>query len=354
MFKGIFKKNKNMEHVKDNYTISNDNINYTIRDIILNLANQISESYNANYNIKITCTINKIIFCGMGGSGISGEILKSYTEYIGIKIPVFCINNYNVPNYADKDALFIISSYSGNTEETISFYREAKKINNNIIVVTSGGKLMSYAEKDMIPLIMVPKGMQPRNAIAYLFFPIIKILEDNKIIPEQNINVKKLVESLTKNKQKHDSQAEILASKIYNKIPLVYSSKSIYPVAYRWKTQFNENSKIPSFCHFFPELDHNEINGFKNNKWPIHIIILKDEDDHRRILKRMDITEKLIKSELVSFSEITIKGNDFLTRVFSTIQLGDLTSYYLALLYKTDPVSVEVIEKLKKELGTFL
>lgn len=327
-----------------------------LKRVIDSMPEQVRESYNSELKITLKGVPDSIVICGMGGSGIAGKILESYASNSGLKIPIFNINDYAIPEFSTKNSLFIISSYSGNTEETLSCYKEALRKGNNIVVITSGGKLMEYAQRDKNALVLLPKGLQPRNAVAYLFFPIIKILESNGLIDNQSSYVKNLIDSLHKNLKHFDEQAEILATQLDGKIPIIYSSTLLYPVAYRWKTQFNENAKTAAYCHAFPELDHNELNGFKNTKWPLHMIMLKDERDHRRVQKRMNITKNLIKEENpdMKFTEITVKGDDLLTRMFSAIYLGDLTSFYLAMKYATDPTPVNIIEKLKKELGPFV
>ncbi|HEY9705134.1 MAG TPA: SIS domain-containing protein, partial [Allocoleopsis sp.] len=129
---------------------------------------------------------------------------------------------------------------------------------------------------------------------------------------------------------------------------------------YRWKCEINENTKIPAFCHKFPELNHNELNGYVNyhkTNIPIHIVMLKDVDDHRRVAKRMEVTRKLIKemtNDSIKFTEITIKGDSIITKMFTTIYIGDLVSYYLAINYATDPTPVDIIEKFKKEMGPYI
>jgi glucose/mannose-6-phosphate isomerase len=148
--------------------------------------------------------------------------------------------------------------------------------------------------------------------------------------------------------------------KLFGKLPVIYASNNFYSVAYRWKCEINENTKIPAFCNKFPELNHNELNGFLNlNKinLPVHVIILQDQDDHRRIIKRMETTRKLIKemtNDSVKFTEITIRGDSILTKMFTTIYIGDLVSYHLAMNYATDPTPVDIIEKFKKEMGPYI
>ena len=330
-----------------------------MKKILEGFPEQIKEAYDIPVSIRLKGKPSMIIICGMGGSSISGQILESYMKIEKLAIPLINVSSYDIPAYADANSLFLINSYSGNTEETISCLRQAMKISGNIIIIASGGKLIEMAESARLPFIMIPKGLQPRNAIAYLFFPLMKILEENNLIDSQATNVKNLINALKKNSRTYDDTAKELAEKISERIPIVFSSDILYPVAYRWKSEFNENSKTLSFCNRLPELDHNEILGFLNTKAlkaGLHIIILKDEYDHKRIIKRMLITKKLIKevNAEVTFTEINIKGPDALTRIFTTIHLGDLISYYLAMIYATDPTPVEIIERLKKEMGPFI
>lgn len=330
-----------------------------MKKVLQEFPDQIKQAYGMGINIHLKGVPDKIIICGMGGSSISGQMLDSYLKTQKFKIPVINVQTYDIPLFSDKNSLFIINSYSGNTEETVSCLRQCMRITNNIIIIATGGKLIDMAVAHRIPYVQIPKGLQPRNAIAYLFFPLLRILEDNGLIETQSAFVNSLINSLTRNITAYDSQAQSLARQLVGKMPIVYSSDILFPVAYRWKSEFNENSKILSFCNRFPELDHNELLGFYNNKAlgnPFHIILLKDEYDHKRILKRMTITKNLIKgmNPNATFTELSIKGPDALTRIFTTIHLGDMASYYLALEYSTDPTPVDIIEKLKNQIGPFI
>jgi glucose/mannose-6-phosphate isomerase len=328
--------------------------------VINSLPEQIKEAYSLGRTIQLKGSPTQIFVCGMGGSSISGQLLEAYFRMLKIKIPVFTIQDYSLPEFADKNSLIFIVSYSGNTEESISCYREALKRNLNIIIITTGGKLEEYSRINRLPCVLIPKGYQPRNAVAYLFFPMLKILENAGVVANNSEDIKNLIDSLKKNQSSFDRIGYDISLKLFGKLPVIYASPNFYPVAYRWKCEINENTKIPAFCHKFPELNHNELNGYVNfNKIniPIHIIILQDQDDHRRTIKRMEITRKLIKemtNDGIKFTEITIKGDSILTKMFTTIYIGDLVSYYLAINYATDPSPVDVIEKFKKEMGPYI
>ena len=229
-----------------------------------------------------------------------------------------------------------------------------------MIIISSGGKLEEYSRINRLPHIPVPKNYQPRNSVAFLFFPMLRILETAGIINNNSEDVKNLIDNLKKNQSSFDRIGYDIALKLYGKLPVIYSSAKFYSIAYRWKCEINENTKIPAFCNKFPELNHNEFNGYVNfNKMniPMHIVILQDQDDHRRTIKRMELTRKNIKemtNDAIKFTEITIRGDSILTKMFTTIYIGDLVSYHLAINYATDPTPVEWIEKFKKELGPFI
>ena len=314
--------------------------------VLEDFSNQVRDAWKLAEDIKIS-DIDRIIITGMGGSALSGEILKSYL-FNNFKIPVEINKNYDLPEYANSKTLLWVSSYSGNTEETIEAFRKGNRKGCQIIAITSGGKLAELARKLNKTLIKMPSGIQPRLAYGYSFFPILKILQNSGLIENKDIEIKKLVEVLGKDIYK--KKAEELSKKLEGKIPVIYSSERLYAVAYKWKINFNENSKIPAFCNYFPELNHNEMMGYTKLNGNYYILIIKDDYDDRRIKKRMEATKKIIQSCGTPVLELELTGTSDLMKIFSTIYLGDWTSYFLALRNKVDPTPVELVETLKKKL----
>jgi glucose/mannose-6-phosphate isomerase len=293
--------------------------------------------------MSVSGKIDKIVVAGMGGSAVGGDLLKTYMH--DSKIPVFVVRDYNIPNFVDENTLFFAVSYSGNTEETLSAYQEAVKKKAKIVAVTSGGQLGSLAKK----AVKIPAGLQPRAALGYLFFPVLGVLNNSGIADTKGKDIEEMFEILEKTED-FKITGERIAKKIFQKTPIVYSSTLFGPISYRWKTQFNENSKSPAFNHVFAELNHNEIVGYQlmnKNEWSA--IFIRDKFDNERIKLRMDITKEIISTR-VEVEEIFTRGEGLLSRIFSGIYYGDFASYYLALANRIDPSPVNVIENLKKKL----
>lgn len=287
--------------------------------------------------------VTSVVVCGMGGSAIGGDLLKAYCSTT--KLPVFVSRDYNVPEFVDNYSLVFSVSYSGNTEETLSAFHDAKKKGAQIIAITSGGELSKIAGK----VVKIPSGLQPRAALGYLFFPMMGILYNSNIVDVKNTDLNEML-ALLNQQQEIKAKAEEIARKIQGKIPLIYSSELLKPVAYRWQTQINENAKYPAFHSSFSEMNHNEINAFRAmERTKFLAILLRDENDHPRIKRRMDICREVMERR-IDVEEVKVKGSSLLARMFYTIYVGDYSSYYLAIRERVDPTPVEVIEWLKKQL----
>lgn len=303
---------------------------------------QCREALDLPRGISITGEITSIVVIGMGGSAVGGDLLKAFLH--DTKIPIFVVRDYKVPEFVDEYSLVFAVSYSGNTEETLSAFRDAKSKGAKIIGITSGGKLAEECEK----VIKVPSGIQPRAALGYLFFPMLGILHNSDIIKIKNTELNEML-SLVKNVNRFNEKGEEIAKKIKDKIPIVYSSELLKPVAFRWKTQMNENSKQAAFYNVFSEMNHNEIAGYKGMDRKFVAILLKDDNDNERIKKRMEICKELME-ERVDVEEVEVQGESLLARLISTLYLGDFVSYHLAMWNRVDPTPVDIIEKMKKKL----
>lgn len=319
-----------------------------MKEIILNFPKQFKVGLETAKKIRIRKKFNKVIVCGMGGSALPGTIFKMWLRLNKINLVLLTHSTYGLPNLADKDSLIICISYSGNTEETISSFKEvlAKKL--SVIVISSGGKLEELAKKHKIPFAKIPSGIPPRTALGFQFSALFQILINCRLIKTDLKSILSLEKKL--NPETLENYGKALAKKIKNRIPVIYSSFYFKELATIWKIKFNENSKIPAFANYFPELNHNEMVGYTFPNKDFYILILRDKADQIRILKRMELTSQLLKKSLVPVDFVEIKGNDIFEKIFSNILLSDWVSYYLALEKKIDPVPTVIIEEFKKRM----
>ena len=286
--------------------------------------------------------MKRILVIGMGGSAIGGDLLKAYMA--SSSVPVDVVRDYSIPGYVDKETLVFAVSYSGNTEETLSAVQQAKAKKAKIVGITSGGELPQYCDT----VLTITKGYQPRAALGYLFFPMLGIAHNSGMVRIKNEELNELL-TILKNPDVFEAAAEAIVKKIKGKIPLVYASQKFAPVAFRWKTQINENAKWPAFTAAFSEMNHNELVSFKHLPKEFVAIFIQDSDDHPQIKKRMDYCREILEHR-VDVVDVHMKGTYMLSKMFTTIYIGDFVSYYLALWHREDPTPVEVIEKLKKKL----
>ena len=282
---------------------------------------------------------DKILVCGVGGSAISGDLLRDLLKN-RISIPIDVCRDYHLPGYVDKDALTFCVSYSGNTEEALSQFVDCIKSKSKIIGITSGGKLEEWCKKFDLSYVSIPSGYQPRSALPYLFFSMIVYLQ------------KEIDETIELLKKMKTDSIKKLANLMKDSMIVVYSSDEFSGVAKRVKTQINENSKTPAKYDVFPELDHNEIVVYQNERLNKNsfVLILRDKDEPEEIKARIEITKDLIKDKVKGMEDVWTEGKSKLAKMMSLVFLGDVLSYELAVLNKVDSVEVESIVILKKKL----
>lgn len=321
-----------------------------MREIIYSLPEQILEAIDLlpdSYRRKEK--FEKILICGMGGSGISGEILKALYP----NVQVISNKDYSVPEYIGRDTLSILISYSGNTEETLFNYRLLKKRKTGIVIITSNGKLL---RKSCQLRVKVPGGLPPRGAIGYLFTPLPIILHKFLIIrknPRKELTA--LATFLQKTREDTEQKAKDLSKRMFKRLSIIYANSRLFvPVAHRWQCQLNENAKMLAHINVIPGMNHNEIVGLGRpealNK-EIVLIFLNDPDAHPRNKTRVKIIKEIVKSIFSGIIDINAEGTNNMQRLFWTIMLGDFVSYYCALRANIDPMPVTRIDYLKKRLS---
>jgi glucose/mannose-6-phosphate isomerase len=300
-----------------------------------------------------------VIVSGMGGSAIGGELLKDWARD-KIAVPIEVCREYSLPAYANKNTLVFVVSYSGETEESLSAFLDAIKRKCMIVCISSGGVLHEFAEKLNVPYLHVPSGMAPRATLPYLFMPLPILLNKIGLVSDvtseisetikilRNISDSNLPEKLVSN-----NFSKKLASNICGTVPVVYGFGIYRAVAQRFKTQFNENSKVPAKWEFFSELDHNEIVGWEAVKELAEcfsVIFIRDNDESEAMRQRIEATKELICEESVKVFEVQSIGKSRLAKMSSVICTGDFTSVYLAIMRGIDPTPVKTITLLKKKM----
>ncbi len=287
--------------------------------------------------------VSRVVIAGMGGSGISGFLLKSYLQEE--RLPVEVVLGPELPKDIGKETLVFIVSYSGNTPETLDAYRNAQRKFCQIAVVTSGGKLAKKALSDEKMLIQIPDGLPPRTSLPFLFFPMLRVLQNTDLIKDQRDAVMNTVKILQNPEYKE--RGEQLATELKGRVVLIYASPLMAPAAYRWKCQFNENAKTPAYWNVFPELMHNEVEGFLNMNIEPHVLMLREDNLGGMVSRGFKAVKKQLKPRC-HVTELVFKEREPLSKLFSAVHIGDWASYFLAIKYDTDPTPVSVIEEIKK------
>jgi glucose/mannose-6-phosphate isomerase len=301
-----------------------------------------------------------ILICGMGGSAIGGDLLAAYLQD-KTDCPVIVNRNYGLPRWAGPSELVIVSSYSGDTEETLSGLDEAERRGSAIAAITSGGALLRRCRERGYPCVEIPGGLPPRGALGYSFFGILGLLLRSALIKdcrEEVVETIRLLESLAQEyapaAPAAGNRTKSLAQQLHGCLPVVYASvDSLAGAARRWANQFNENAKVLSYWALFPELCHNEIVGWE--KLPelrqrTRVVFLQDQADHPRNALRMRTVKELLDPQCPGLLTVSSRGVSPLARLFSLIYLGDWTSLYLAYLNGADPTPVTRIAELKTRL----
>ncbi len=328
-------------------------------NVLVETYSQIDSAWGNEIDIEKLKTrkFRNIIISGLGGSAISGDLIGNFLKD-DLKLPFFVNRNYTLPEFTDKDTLLVISSYSGNTEETISVLEEGIKKKCPMICVTTGGKIGEMAGKNEIPIVKMKPGFQPRYALGSSFFSLLKVFVHLGLIPPHDeivIKIRNLWEQKGKEYSAENNIAYNCAEQLIGFIPVIYSAADITSAAgYRFKCQLNENSKLHSFHNIIPELNHNEIIGwesFNSNQFNAKLINILDQSYHPQVKKRFEITTELAVKKGLEYMNIESEEEDFKVRLMDLIYLFDWITYYTAVLRGFDPSEIDNIYTLKERLS---
>jgi len=309
--------------------------------------------------------IRNVVIAGMGGSAIGGELVKSLTHN-QLPIPLAVCRSYQLPKFVDQHTLVIVSSYSGNTEETLSTFQQALQGGAQIVCITSGGQIGEMAAANGLTKFSLPAGFPPRSALVHLMVPILETLRACGFIADPMPDIKETTALLEKLGQRYhpqneapDNPAKSLARTLAERLPLIYAAEIYEAVAWRWKEQFCENAEILAWHNVFPELNHNELVGWglrREMDQKFQVIYLNDPqatsaEIHPRVVARMSLTQGLIEKSSAPVVNVAAEGESLLARFFSLIFLGDCVSVYLAVLNGVDPTPVAKIDYLKSQMA---
>ncbi len=305
-------------------------------------------------------TFKNILIAGMGGSAIGGDVVNALAGD-QINIPLVVSRHYELPAWVSRDTLVVCSSYSGNTEETLSAFEDAKTKGAFIVGITTGGKLLAKLQEGNYPYIAIPSGLQPRAAMAFSFVPMLNLLNQLGLIDHSTIDqLNGAVSLLSKVREEYSIQGSEnptlkIAEKIAYKLPVIYGQTTTTGIAaMRWKGQICENAKMLAYHNELPELNHNEIVGWENNKSVIEqiaLIWLKDVQDNERVRYRQTFTEEILNKVAAIQEIVSVEGETFTERFLHLIYFGDWVSYWCAAIHGTDSSPVFKIENLKKKLS---
>lgn len=332
------------------------------RQMLLDSPGQFEAGFELAKDIKVEGTFESIVISGMGGSALPGNLIRVYLSDLfkkmpesGSRIGVYQNRFYSLPHESYNNSLNLMISYSGNTEETIESFQEALSNNLPCVGISSGGKIEQICKENNVPHVMLPMpfpDFQPRLGTGYIFGVVIQILINQGLIPDTKEDILSAANKLRESISGFEEKGKELARKIEGKTPVIYTSTKYKPLAMIWKIMFNENGKTPAFWNFFPELNHNEANGFVSPQGKFIAVMLRDPNDHPRNYKRFEITAQILKEYGTDTEMVDMGENDeMFYKMFSTLLLGGFTSYYIALAYGNDPTPVVLVEKFKVLLG---
>ncbi len=305
-----------------------------------------------SFKTKVNVPIRNVVVAGLGGSGIGGNILSELLRE-ELNIPVIVNKSYFLPAFVDESTLLILASYSGNTEETVSCATQAIEKGLRPICITSGGKLEEIAINHQLDLLKIPSGFPPRACLGYSCTQLFFVLENFGLINEGYIDsLKRTAAFLQTEQEKIMADTEFLAAKTLRKVVVVYAEDKYESTALRLKQQINENSKMHCWHNVTPEMNHNELVGWREPNEALAVLIFRSDDEYHRNTQRILFKKDVVVNVSENVYEIDAKGADTFEKHFFLIHFGDWLSYYLAIQQGYDPTEIDVLIKLKSHMSS--
>lgn len=316
---------------------------------------QLKEAISIGEGIKLTEAkneIHNIVVVGMGGSGIGADFVIEFSASYR-KVPMLTCKGYTLPAFVNKNSLVICSSFSGNTEETLAGYEQALAQGAKIICIASGGKLIASAKEQGFDHILLPgTGMPPRACLGYSMVQQIFVLKYYGFLPDSAIDdLKKAINLLETEQEALKLKAERIAKFLVGRFPIIYTTDRMGAVAVRLRQQLNENAKVLCSHHVIPEMNHNELVGWRKQPGAFAVLLFRSKDDHPQNQARIEINKEIIGHYTDTLIEIILKGDSLIEQALYAVHLGDWLSWELSLLREVDATEVRVIDFLKSELA---
>jgi glucose/mannose-6-phosphate isomerase len=348
-------------------TLVNKYDTQNIFDVIKNFPAQLEKAVEIGKSIVIKnidkSKIKNVVISGLGGSAIGGDLIKLYTKDT-LSVPVIVNRDYFLPKFVNENTLVIISSYSGNTEETNSAHEDAIKKGAQVICISTGGKVKELADKRNQTVVIIPTGYQPRLALGFMFFAQLHILIKLDLLQELSSDIDETINLMEERSKEYSNYSTKnnsirLAETIKGRFVFIYTTPNTEIIGVRWRGQLNENSKVILSTHTFPELDHNEIvawtkdGGLQNILSSSLVIFLKDKNDFDRVTYRTKVTKEIFSNLNKNIIEFEGSGSTYLARIFDLMYLIDWASFYLAMLNAVDPADIKNIVHLKDKLSQY-
>jgi glucose/mannose-6-phosphate isomerase len=334
----------------------------SMRQLIRSMPAQITAAMDAGQKLNLPAPprVAQVVISGMGGSAAGGDLIRAAFSGV-LRVPLLVCRDYRLPGFIDPSTLIFASSYSGNTEETLAAYEQARAAGASIVCLTSGGRLASLAAGHGYAVVPLPPGLPPRAALGYSAVLLLCSLSRMELLPDVYSQLHETSQLLTRLVARYfhevpesENLAKRIARTLHGRLVAVYaSSGNLEPAAVRWRGQIEENAKNLAFHHLVPEMNHNELVGWDlpaDLLAQIGVVLLRDAGDHPQVQRRFALTAEIVARKTGVLHEVWSEGESLLARIFSVICLGDFVSLYLACLNAVDPTPVEVIETLKAKL----